>query len=389
MNNRWMILVVLFLARLTMAFQFQSIAALSPFVQDAYGVGLAEIGWLIGLYLAPGVIVAIPGGAIAARFGDKRVVGLSIGLMLLGALMIWLAPAWGVVEAGRVIAGIGGVVLNIVMTKMLVDWFAGREVSTALAIFVNSWPIGIALALLMLPPVAAAGGLPVAWILIAGLIATGLVLFVLGYRPPEGAAERSGRITVAGMPIVALTCASLVWAFYNVALAMVFSFGPEVLLARGWELPSASALVSAFMIVFSVFVPFGGVIADRTGRRDTVILLSMASYFGLLLLIMPLPVWAIWGVTLLVAALFGGAAGPIMSLPSAVLSPQARAFGMGVFFSIYYGTMMVAPALAGTIAEQSGRPIVAIAIGAIVIGMAIGALALFRGIARAPESVRG
>ena len=49
-----------------MAFQFQSIATLSPFLQQEAGLGLAEIGLLIGLYLAPGVRVAVPGGAMAA-----------------------------------------------------------------------------------------------------------------------------------------------------------------------------------------------------------------------------------------------------------------------------------------------------------------------------------
>ncbi len=387
MNNRWLILGVLFLARLTMAFQFQSIAALSPFVSDAYGVGLAEIGFLIGLYLAPGVIVAIPGGAVAARFGDKRVVGASLGLMALGAVMVLLAPGWGWLIAGRVVAGIGGVIVNIVMTKMLVDWFAGREVSTALAIFVNSWPIGIALALLVLPLVATSAGLAAAWTLIVGVIAAGLVLFALGYRPPDGAEERSGKIAVSSLPILALICASLVWAFYNAGLAMVFSFGPEVLVARGWTLAEAGKLVSAFMVVFSVFLPFGGVIADRTGRRDAVIVLSMASYFALLLMALPMPVWAVWGITLAVAALFGGAAGPIMSLPSAVLRPQARAFGMGVFFSIYYGAMMVAPTLAGSLAEGSGQPALAITLGAGLIALGIGALTLFRAVARRPVAM--
>ena len=60
-------------------------AALSPFVIEVYGVSLVEIGMLIGLYLAPGIVVALPGGAIAARFGEKRIVALSMGLMLIGA----------------------------------------------------------------------------------------------------------------------------------------------------------------------------------------------------------------------------------------------------------------------------------------------------------------
>ena len=49
MTNRWTILAVLFLARMTMAFQFQAAAALSPFLSERYGVTLVEIGVLIGL----------------------------------------------------------------------------------------------------------------------------------------------------------------------------------------------------------------------------------------------------------------------------------------------------------------------------------------------------
>ncbi|MGE4610989.1 MAG: hypothetical protein AAED33_06295 [Paracoccaceae bacterium] len=61
MPNRWVILATLFFARLTMAFQFQAVAAISPLIMEAHGLNLANIGLLIGIYLAPGVIVAIPG----------------------------------------------------------------------------------------------------------------------------------------------------------------------------------------------------------------------------------------------------------------------------------------------------------------------------------------
>ncbi len=109
-----------------MAFQFQSVAALSPLIAEDYALSLADIGLLIGLYLAPGVIVAIPGGAIAARFGDKRVVCLSMVLMLIGGALVSWGPNWEWLIAGRLLSGAGGVIINIVMTKMLVDWFVGR-----------------------------------------------------------------------------------------------------------------------------------------------------------------------------------------------------------------------------------------------------------------------
>ena len=52
MANRWSILALLFAVRTTMAFQFQSVAALAPLIQRDFGVNLADIGLAIGLYLA-------------------------------------------------------------------------------------------------------------------------------------------------------------------------------------------------------------------------------------------------------------------------------------------------------------------------------------------------
>lgn len=378
MSNRWLILAVLFFARLTMAFQFQSIGALSPLIIEEYGVGLADVGLLIGLYLAPGVIVAIPGGAIAARFGDKRIVGLGMVMMLLGGLMVSVLPGWEVLMIGRLLAGAGGVILNIVMTKMLVDWFIGREISTAMAIFVNSWPVGIALALLILPLSAASGGLALVWWVISALIGAGLVLFVLLYRAPEGAVAVIASVQLTKLPVYALITASLVWALYNTALAMVFSFGPTLLNEKGWSLASAGTAISAFMIVFSVALPLGGILADRTGRRDLIILISLASFAALMPLVSYVPPWIIATIFLVVGILFALAAGPIMTLPSLVLPPEARTFGMGVFFSIYYGVMMITPRFAGAMADKAGDAGVVFLLGALMCVACILALGLFR-----------
>jgi MFS family permease len=74
LRNRWGILAVLFVVRAAMAFQFQSVAAVAPLLSREFGVSLADIGVLIGLYFAPGVALAMPGGAIGQRFGDKTTV---------------------------------------------------------------------------------------------------------------------------------------------------------------------------------------------------------------------------------------------------------------------------------------------------------------------------
>src|ERR1700753_2406181 len=136
-----------------MSFQFQSVAAIAPLLQSEFHSSLADIGLLIGLYFTPGVALALPGGAIGQRFGDKNTVLGALLLMLLGSLAMAFSGSWSGQIAGRLVAGAGGVLLNVQMTKMVTDWFAGKEIATAMSIFVNSWPAGIALSLLTLPAI--------------------------------------------------------------------------------------------------------------------------------------------------------------------------------------------------------------------------------------------
>src|SRR5688500_3994032 len=93
-SNRWAILTLLFAVRLRMAFQYLSVAAISPMVMDQFGVGLADIGLLIGLYLAPGLVIALPGGEIGRRYGDKSAVLFGLALMVGGGLIMVSASAW-------------------------------------------------------------------------------------------------------------------------------------------------------------------------------------------------------------------------------------------------------------------------------------------------------
>ena len=379
--TRWTILAVLFVARMGMAAQFQQVAALSPFMAELYGFDLATIGLLIGLYLLPGAVVAIPGSTLAARVGEKRIVAWSMVVMALGGALMASRPelAWQI--TGRLLAGSGGVVLNIVMTKLLVDWFAGREVATALAIFVNSWPVGIAATLLVLPPMAEAAGLIAASWLVVGAVVVGFVLFAMTYHPPPGLVARApvGGTPVA-LPYPPLIFAGLIWAFYNTALAMVFSFAPTVLTGVGWDVAQAAWVVGLFMVVFSLALPLGGILADRFGAGDLVMAVSFLSFAVLVPLMMSFS-GSVALVTVLLAVtggLFALAAGPIMALPSEVLSPDARTFGMGVFFTIYYVVMAIAPRLAGGAADRMQDPALTLWVGAAASAICWGLLVAFR-----------
>ena len=151
--NRWLILSVLFVARTTMAFQFQSIASVSPLLVAELHINLAALGILVGAWMLPGVFVAIPGGLLGQRFGDKRVVLAALALMVAGSVLVATADGYGAALLGRVVSGTGAVLVNVLLTKMVADWFSGPQVATAMGIFVVSWPLGIGLSLLLLGPV--------------------------------------------------------------------------------------------------------------------------------------------------------------------------------------------------------------------------------------------
>ena len=59
---RWRILALLFAARVGLGFQFQTMASVGGDLSDAFGLDNAEIGLMIGLFMAPGLFLALPAG---------------------------------------------------------------------------------------------------------------------------------------------------------------------------------------------------------------------------------------------------------------------------------------------------------------------------------------
>jgi len=375
MQNRWGVLALLFAVRTTMAIQFQSVAAMSPVIMHEFGIGLADIGLLIGLYLAPGVAIAFPGGEIGRRFGDKQVVLFGLALMIAGGAMIALLPDWHWQVAGRLISGTGGVLLNVLMSKMVTDWFAGKEIATAMGIFVSSWPIGIAFALFVLPGVAVSWGLTASYLLILGMLVAGTVLLAALYHSPSAQAVGTALGTwPAGAALRAVIVAGSIWGLYNAALGMIFGFGTTLLVEEGWTAAAAGHITSLAWWLIAVSAPAGGFIGDRFGRHTLV----MIGGFLVLAVLLIVAARTEYAIAAFVALGMGGlSAGPVMSLPARVLEPRTRAIGMGLFFSVFYLAGVVAPVVAGWIATAVGTSRATFDFGAAMLMLCCAAYWLF------------
>jgi MFS family permease len=182
--QRWLILAMLFAARTAMAFQFQSIAALGPVLISDLAIDYTLLGTLVGLYLLPGVVFSLPGGLLGQRFGDKRIAVFGLALMAIGGVWVGASGSFASAAAGRLLSGVGGVLLNIHLTKMTTDWFAGREIVLAMALLLSSWPIGIGIALVLLPPIATATSGSTALATTALASALPLIVMLAAYRAP-------------------------------------------------------------------------------------------------------------------------------------------------------------------------------------------------------------
>ena len=374
--QRWRILALLFLVRMTMAIQFQMVAALSPVIEDAFAVSLADVGVLIGLYFAPGIFIAAPGGALGRHFGEKQVVLAGLALMLIGGAMMSLSGGWSMQLYGRLVSGVGGVILNVLLTKMVADWFAGREISFAMAVFVNSWPVGIAVALIGLPIVALAGGLTLAMGVIMGLIIVAFFGLLLIYRAPQDAPRPgvASSAKVQGALFWVVLTAGAIWGIYNAALAIVFSFGPQLFVSRGMGLAEAGSVTSLVLWCLAIMGPIGGYLADRSGRRLLIIAIGNLSFAFFIVLGAFIETSVLCVIAIGLSS--GVAVGATVSLPSLILPPAARAVGMGVFFTVYYACIAAGPMIAGLVSEWASLT-ATFHFAAVLLAITVGLLPLY------------
>jgi len=298
------------------------------------------------------------------------------------------SASWIAQIAGRLIAGTGGVLMNVQMTKMVADWFADQEIDTAMAIIGNASPFGIALALVTLPRIAASSGRIFASFAVASYLMIALVaLAVLYLPPPRRAVSLPGpSLWPDRRTILAVLLAGVIYGLYNASLVTIFGFGPLMLTERGWTIYSAGSTTSVVLWLVAVSLPVGGWLADRTGASSTILLAGLIGFA--LALVLASRTDAVLPAFVLLGIAGGLPCGPIMSLPARILAPETRSIGMGLVFTVYYAIQVAGPWLVGRIAEMAGSPRFAFDVGAIYLCVAIGVWVVFRQLANGLISTR-
>ena len=379
LKNRWAMLALLFFARASMAMQFQLIPPIVPFLIEDLGINFTQVGLLIGLFMAAGIFLALPAGLLGQRFGDKAVVLTGLAVMTVGAVLFANAESFSLAFVGRLLGGVGVVLLNVQLTKITADWFADKEISTAMGILMTAWPLGLS----TLGYVATVYSWQMAIYITAAYSGISLLLFALLYSDPpfpekarEPGSKRPGVWSISKAELVMIVAAGLVWVLPNAGFVVFLSFTPTLLMAGGMAVAQAGFTVSLASWISIGSIPTGGWLTDRTGRINLFIVAG-CTVCALAIFLLPIGgavlVWVVvFGVAL------GGWPGAIMALPGKVLSPTGRSTGFGVFYSVYYLGMAIFLPFAGWLQDATGKADASVMFGGLLLALAVFALAVFR-----------
>ena len=369
MARQWIFVAAVALGRIAFGYQFQTMASLGPELISVFGLDYAALGGLVGAYMAPGILVALPGGLLGRRYGERAVVGSGLALMAVGSLVSGIATGPRGIGAGRVLSGTGAVMLVVMQGKMVSDRFEGAKFLTVMGLLVGAFPVGVGLAGLSLEPLVRSFGWPGMFVAGAVPAAMAFLLFLPNsLQAPPVAAARSGWALPSRRECLLVAVAGLVWTTYNAGYYGFLSYLPSVLAVR-----QHPASLTALVLTIATWsnlpaTVIGGSMAGRFGNTPVFLVGTLAS-----ILAVAGPAFADW--PLIWGVLFGTVAslqaGIIVAIGTLSARPENRAVGMGLFYMVYYlgGTML--PALCGWAADLAGDPS-----GALVAAATLSALAL-------------
>jgi sugar phosphate permease len=155
---RWTILALGTGAQTAYSAVFLGIPVLAPALQNEYDLDLTQVGLAIAAANGGSIFTLLAWGLLADRVGERSVLGAGLAGCAGGLLVAAFAPFFAVLVLALALAGAAGASVNAASGRAVMSWFGRDQRGFALGIRQTALPIGGLLAALVLPPVAAAGG---------------------------------------------------------------------------------------------------------------------------------------------------------------------------------------------------------------------------------------
>lgn len=213
-----------------------------PSIGRGLGVGTRGLEWVVDSYTLVLASLLISSGALADRFGRRRVFQIGLAVFGTGSLVCAISPSLGTLVAARVVQGAGASMLSPVALAIVVNAIPepserARAIGVWASVFGLSLAVGPAVGGALL---AALGWRSVFWIN-APVIVAALVLSALFV--PESRGGRARRVDLPGQ--ILLTVAVCVGVAVLIEAPRLGWASPSVLIGYSLAAASAAAFVRA------------------------------------------------------------------------------------------------------------------------------------------------
>ncbi|MFJ4667387.1 MFS transporter [Kitasatospora purpeofusca] len=248
-RRRWTVLAVCALSLFLVGLDTTIVNVGLPAIGHGLGVGTRDLEWIVDAYTVVLASLLISAGALADRFGRRRVFQCGLVVFGLASLVCALAPSAGALVAARALQGVGASMLSPVALAIVVNAMPDpRERARAIGVWASVFGLSMAAGPVTGGAlVAALGWRSVFWVNVPVV----LVAVLLSARfVPESRAPRARRPDLPGQLLLTLAvCATVAvlieaprigwgspWALAGYAAAAAATAG-FVLAERGREEP--------------------------------------------------------------------------------------------------------------------------------------------------------
>ncbi|GAB3031622.1 hypothetical protein GCM10025298_20560 [Natronobiforma cellulositropha] len=332
--------------------------ALLPYVRETYGLTLTTSGLLLTVLWTAYALGQLPGGILADRLGEGRIMVLSSVIAALTLAVVVLAGSPTVLFAATALFGFGTALYGIARFTALADIYP-EQVGAATGVTMAAGDAGNSL----LPPLAVLFAVSLGWqfgfgvtIPLFVLIAVGLWVVVPARtsdpnRAVETVSLESGRLVLTEVRRSPIVLATTILVIGSCIWQAVTGFYPTYLIEMKGVSPTVAAgLFGLFFAVGIAIKPLAGGTYDRVGARRSLVTIIAVIAVALALVPFVQGFWPLVGATVLLSSLLGYAT-IALSYLTATLSEEVRGTSLGTLRTVYTLIAATSPAAFGAVAD--------------------------------------
>ena len=347
-SRRWLILASTVVSFFSVGVTFFAVPPLVPELVEKFGLSHLAIGVLMGAISVPAILFSIPLGAAIDRWPARATGNVALGLMVTGALLFALAPSYAVLVIGRLLFGVGGLAINLLLARLVSAAFAGRELALAMGIFNAVYPASMIVMFSLHSKLLVILGWRGELMALAVMVVVAIPLHNLAVPKElrgEAAPKTQSREPWISSSLLALAVS---WFLFFATYASVFTFAPQ------WSGGGADALLRVSLIPWAaIFLgPAVGLLIDRIGHATRWVVGGQLLLSGVLAgmasqVLPPVPAMLLVGVT------FATVATATYALPGTLVNATRVGFAFGFITAFSNLGNLVGPTITGAIHDHS------------------------------------